>query len=570
MYYFFHVKSFWRIALPFALLLQFPLCASVAQQRAAVYWGFEGWYGHDCGSLSYVDEQGVLHEDVLRNAVNGDMTPGTTLQFATHFGGKIYAVSKQKYGDAENRLIRIDPSTWTIERMGGEGFEEMDPDLQMFHFLGVSDRVAFLSTSSDELYKINLEDLSAELVDDDGWLSADVEGIGTMVLYRGRIVAEVYTSTESELWVLRVEGGAVETKFLTEGLTSPIVTRDGRLLAVLLQGKKGRKKVAASLVELDIDDVSAEPREVLKFEKAMRPLVKSMWSPSAMFASPIADRVFWSVSRGSRGAKSIAMLDLNVEPLHPIIVYSGEDGFYGVARENPHDGSIWVNCNGDYSPADRLMRLVPYGEEYGAEAQYISNIQYGFASLPFFEDRHAARVKVSSRAIRCGQGDTIDLCDHVEDRDGFSANVLFSELRVEGEGWNFTLDKNHLLRVKAVGEGCARVRLKAFSSGRSSELTFRLGDSLCTADAISLGKGESRLLLGVAVMPNPCADWVQLRGVQGLEEWAVYTQHGNLVAKGRGDGGDRLNISTFAWASGLYFVRLKASDGVRTLVVVKE
>lgn len=549
------------------LLLHVARNAGVGQPRAAAFWGFEGWYGHDCGHLSYIDGHGVLHEDVLKNAINGDRTPGTTLQYAAYYGGKIYAVSKQRYGAAENRLIRIDPATWTIEQMGGAGFDGVDDEVQTFHFLGVSDRVGYLS-SNDELYRINLEDLSAEAVETD-WGDYELEGFGTMVLYRGRIVVEAYKLKARELWVLSVATGDVEGKFSTAGLSDPVVTRDGRLLALRL-AKKGGKQVVNSLVQLDIDNTMAEPRELLKFEKTMRPPVRMMWIPSAIFASARTNRLFWSVSRGTRGAKSLAMLDLSGPQLQPEIVYTDENSFYGAARENPHDGALWVNCNGDFSPFDQLTRLVPGGAGYSAEARYVSSIQYGFASCPFFEDRHGAELAAAGQVQHGEEGTTIDLCDLVVDRDGFSASVLFGELKVEGVGWAFTLEKNHLLRVKAAGAGCARVKLKAFSNGRSSELTLRFGGSLCTVDSIPLGEGESQLLLGVAVMPNPCGDWVQLRGVRLVARWQAFSQHGRLVAEGVGRGSDCLEISTFAWTAGVYFVRLMAPDGARTVVVVKE
>lgn len=538
------------------------------QPRAATYWGLEGWFGHDCGHLSYVDGQGVLHEGMLKNSANGGKTPGKTLQYATFYNGKIYAVSKQTYGGAENRLIRVDPSTWAIEQMGGAGFEEMEAGLQTYHFLGINDRLAYLSSNGDALYRVNLADMSVAEVED-GWDDAELKGIGTMVLYRGRIVVEVFGLTERALWVLNVETGAVEGKFLTKGLTDPLVTRDGRLLALRL-GKDGGKKVVTSLVELNVDDVAAAPREVLRFDPAMRPVLRGMWSLSPFFASARAEKLYWLVSEGW-GSKRIAMLDLGAQPAEPKVVYSGSDNFYGVARENPHDGSLWVNVNGAYGPSDRLIRLVGKATgEYAVDAEYVTTIQYGFASHPFFEDRHGAEVAESGREIKCESGATFDLCDLVRDQDGFSVSVVFSGMQVEGTGWSFALEKDHLLRVKSVGKGGAKVSVKAYSNGRCSELTFGFVDPLRQEEKLPLGVRESELLAGVAAVPNPCVERLQLRGAAMVESWQVYGQQGRKVAEGEGTGSAWLEIPAADWAEGVYYVRLLARDGARVVRVVKQ
>ena len=469
------------------LFLKLACVAAVAQGQAA-YWCSEGNFSNDCGHLSYIDAQGRLHEDVLKNVYNANKTLGITLQYATFCNGKVYAVCKQKYKGQNNRLVRIDPGSWAIERMGsGTVFDEMDNENRTFHFLAVSDSVGYLSSSDAKLYRVRLNDLSASLVRGIGWLGLEGREVGTMVLYRGKIVVEVYGQKRGystdvlghELWVLNVENGEVIGKFSAQGLFNQVVTRDGRLLAVRVQkGTVGGAK-RYELVQLDINSVGAEPVVLLPLDANIRPAdfqtQAYSWSQGYVFASTRENKLYWNVESGSWDMHKIAMLDLDNSPLTPTLVYSGKDKFYGITRENPHDGSLWVNFNGTYGQYDQLVRLVR-GEagNYEVESRYKMNGSYYFSSCPFFEDRHAAQLK-SSDPLLVRPGETVDLCDYVEDVDGFAASVLFSNPRVmASKAWEVKIEDGHLLHVVTCDGGVANLFVDAWSSGKSTQIKLIL------------------------------------------------------------------------------------------------
>ena len=469
------------------LFLKLACVAAVAQGQAA-YWCSEGNFSNDCGHLSYIDAQGRLHEDVLKNVYNANKTLGITLQYATFCNGKVYAVCKQKYKGQNNRLVRIDPGSWAIERMGsGTVFDEMDNENRTFHFLAVSDSVGYLSSSDAKLYRVRLNDLSASLVRGIGWLGLEGREVGTMVLYRGKIVVEVYGQKRGystdvlghELWVLNVENGEVIGKFSAQGLFNQVVTRDGRLLAVRVQ--KGTEDGAKryELVQLDINNVGAKPVVLLPLDANIRPAdfqtQAYSWSQGYVFASTRENKLYWNVESGSWDMHKIAMLDLDNSPLTPTLVYSGKDKFYGITRENPHDGSLWVNFNGTYGQYDQLVRLVR-GEagNYEVESRYKMNGSYYFSSCPFFEDRHAAQLK-SSDPLLVRPGETVDLCDYVEDVDGFAASVLFSNpVVMASEAWEVKIEDGHLLHVVTCGGGVAKLFVDAWSSGKSAQIKLTL------------------------------------------------------------------------------------------------
>ena len=489
------------------LFLKLACVAAVAQGQAA-YWCSEGNFSNDCGHLSYIDAQGRLHEDVLKNVYNANKTLGITLQYATFCNGKVYAVCKQKYKGQNNRLVRIDPGSWAIERMGsGTVFDEMDNENRTFHFLAVSDSVGYLSSSDAKLYRVRLNDLSASLVRGIGWLGLEGREVGTMVLYRGKIVVEVYGQKRGystdvlghELWVLNVENGEVIGKFSAQGLFNQVVTRDGRLLAVRVQkGTVGGAK-RYELVQLDINNVGAEPVVLLPLDANIRPAdfqtQAYSWSQGYVFASTRENKLYWNVESGSWDMHKIAMLDLDNSPLTPTLVYSGKDKFYGITRENPHDGSLWVNFNGEYGQHDQLVRLVRgQAGNYEVESRYKMNGSYYFSSCPFFEDRHAAQLK-NEGFILVRPGETVDLCDYVEDVDGFAASVIFSNpWVVASKAWEVKIEDGHLLHVVTC-DGAATLFVDAWSSGKSATITLELAGRVGKRGPVSkLRDGEDEML----------------------------------------------------------------------------
>ena len=487
------------------LFLKLACVAAVAQGQAA-YWCSEGNFSNDCGHLSYIDAQGRLHEDVLKNVYNANKTLGITLQYATFCNGKVYAVCKQKYKGQNNRLVRIDPGSWAIER-SGTVFDEMDNENRTFHFLAVSDSVGYLSSSDAKLYRVRLNDLSASLVRGIGWSGLEGREVGTMVLYRGKIVVEVYGQKRGystdvlghELWVLNVENGEVIGKFSAQGLFNQVVTRDGRLLAVRVQkGTVGGAK-RYELVQLDINNVGAEPVVLLPLDANIRPAdfqtQAYSWSQGYVFASTRENKLYWNVESGLWDMHKIAMLDLDDSPLTPTLVYSGKDKFYGITRENPHDGSLWVNFNGTYGQYDQLVRLVR-GEagNYEVESRYKMNGSYYFSSCPFFEDRHAAQLK-SRDPLLVRPGETVDLCDYVEDVDGFAASVLFSNPGVvASKTWEVKIEDGHLLHVVTCGGGTTTLFVDAWSSGKSKKIALKLAGRVRTGGLVSkLRDGEDEM-----------------------------------------------------------------------------
>ena len=207
-----------------------------------------------------------------------------------------------------------------------------------------------------------------------------------------------------------------------------------------------------------------------------------------------------------RDMHSIAVLDMDATPLTPKIIYTGKDKFYGITRENPHDGALWVNFNGSYGANDKLVRLTRDGASglYAADATYTLAGSYYFSSCPFFEDLHAAEAK-DSEPIPVAVGSRVDLCDKVEDADGFRASVLFSNPAVRVGGWEVQLEDHHTLKIISAPTESAEVVLKAFSCGLYSDVKFSFSLRSVpgyTLSLVSTGEGTLKVLRGGAKLES--------------------------------------------------------------------
>ena len=81
---------------------------------------------------------------------------------------------------------------------------------------------------------------------------------------------------------------------------------------------------------------------------------------------------------------------------------------------------------------------------------------------------------------------------------------------------------------------------------------------------------NSCLLQGVEVMPNPVNAELHILHAQSLRRYTLFNALGLPVLKGEHDGGETISLQVSALPAGIYFIRLEAADGQRTLRVVKQ
>ena len=153
-----------------------------------------------------------------------------------------------------------------------------------------------------------------------------------------------------------------------------------------------------------------------------------------------------------------------------------------------------------------------------------------------------------------------------------SLRVMRGAEKLSGEA---NLFEGDALTITAMqGEGYALGLLAVNGVSLESGKTFTVGteDVKVVVDFVKTPSAfiESQVLASVEVLPNPCSDVLTLRGVSSVMEWELFTSQGRLVAGGVGNGNDVIEIATAHLAAGVYCVRLVASDGEKSMVVVKK
>ena len=76
-------------------------------------------------------------------------------------------------------------------------------------------------------------------------------------------------------------------------------------------------------------------------------------------------------------------------------------------------------------------------------------------------------------------------------------------------------------------------------------------------------------LAGVRVVRNPVGEALELEGMERAARVEVYSVVGARVYAEALRGEPRVVIDARGWASGVYVVKVEASDGAKTLRVVK-
>ena len=108
----------------------------VTEEAHGFYIANEDWFGHDDGSVNYIQEDGKVHYRVYREANPGELL-GATTQYATVYGDNVYFVSKQGL-----RFVVADAKTLkkktAISYIGGDGR----------FFIGVSPDKGYIATSN--------------------------------------------------------------------------------------------------------------------------------------------------------------------------------------------------------------------------------------------------------------------------------------------------------------------------------------------------------------------------------------------------------------------------------------
>ncbi len=218
-----------------------------------IYFVNEGWYGHDCGSINYLDrESNTLVQDIFA-IQNPDKSLGTTSQYAELFGDKLFVVSKQKGSNGNGGIISILDAN-TLELLG-EVNEVGGKSSGVNSICGVSAEKAYIGSDTG-IYILNLSDYSVS-----GPIkNTEIQSSSILKYKYGEMV-------RLGKYVFAVEnyGGLLVIDYNTDNLVAnidmmtainPIVTADGSLY--ITNNDDAREFIKVDPETLDIEEIDVK------------------------------------------------------------------------------------------------------------------------------------------------------------------------------------------------------------------------------------------------------------------------------------------------------------------------
>jgi hypothetical protein len=215
-----------------------------------IYFVNEGWYGHDCGSINYLDRKSnTLIQDIFA-LQNPNKSLGTTSQYAELFGDKLFIVSKQQGSNANGGIISILNAN-TLELLG-EVYEVGGKTSGVNSICGVSAEKAYIGSDTG-IYILNLSDYTVS-----GPIkNTEIQSSSILKYKYGEMVRH-------GKYVFAVEnyGGLLVIDYNTDNLVAnidmmtainPIVTADGSLY--ITNNDDAREFIKVDPETLDTEDV---------------------------------------------------------------------------------------------------------------------------------------------------------------------------------------------------------------------------------------------------------------------------------------------------------------------------
>ena len=421
----------------------------------------EDWFGHDDGSINYVDENDVVSYRVFR-ANNEGCKLGVTSAHASIYGGKMFVVSKQNDASvkAGGRLVVLDAKTMKLIASVNE-LGEVHNDGRTF--IGVSDKLGYIGTT-EGVYTFDTENyVTGNLV-----AGTNVE-IGDMCRYQNYIFA---TGRGKGVFVIDAKTNELVQTVDIPKITTVFVTYAGGLYAASSgNGTSGFYKI-------DPYTFTTEFFAVADGASVAEPWFA--WQPGKVSSVKDENVIYfgaggWSVSTLSRYNFDTKTLDQN------IVKFTSGHSVYGAVETNPVTGEIITTTNKGWGAnAEHNMIQVIDPKQVSVDAvenEIGKNVAkaitlekyYWFPSMPVFQDNEAPVVSGLENIkldIDFDQTFNTPLLDLVSDADNFDVSIAAEIKNIQGEQFMNAKLENGNLVINPVDDGEASFDFVVNSNGK--------------------------------------------------------------------------------------------------------
>ncbi len=419
----------------------------------------EGWYGHDAGSMNFIDTDGQVYYNVYKG-VNESKCLGNTLSFGQVFGDCIFVMCKQSYDSDERtggRFIAVDANTLQFKGElttlpGGDGRS----------VCAVSQHKGYIGTASG-LYAIDLDTYTVadkQLAPANS--SGKIQQTGEMLR-----VGNYLFACQQNIGVLAVDIATDEVHVIDmPKVVSLTITADGSLYAATSDAASEFVKIdpiTFATETIDIEGSHAMGSTWSTWKKgslaadATRNIVYyvvgASWTPKTIssynFDTKEFKTEFFTLPGKSTGLSNDRILygeGVSVDPATGHLVVAATEAGYGA-----HYSYNWIYFI-DTTLGETVKEIAL--DEY-----------YWFPSMMLYPDFDAPELNVEAVEMQKGGEKVINLSDAVTLRVGNPHLINYSIADADSDVFEATLSGKELI-VKALSEGETTISITAEYQGR--------------------------------------------------------------------------------------------------------
>lgn len=368
----------------------------------------EGWFGHDPGSISFIDENDIFYEKVYENVNQSYL--GNTSTYAGIFADKLFAISKQSYTNG-GRLIVADAHT--LEKIAS--FEDIN-GADGRSFVGVSPQKVYLATTSGiSIFDVENMEVKNKLEE------VNSGQVGNMI----RTAHYVYAIIQSK--------GIVVIDFDKDEL---VKTFEGSYNGIV-QAKDGSVWASQNDVLIEINESDLSTEEVAIPDGNGTRDTWFAWHPGSFFADVKENVIYWINNYDTfnyepniiRFNVTDRSFDVDFSSIPNQDIPNKEIPYASSLRSNPVTGELILHTTeygfGSHYEKNWFHFIDPTTGEITKTVQ--PDDYYWFPSMAFFPDNAAPEVSenlVSEVQLEEDDQLKIDLKDKVSDADNNAMAIV--------------------------------------------------------------------------------------------------------------------------------------------------
>lgn len=424
----------------------------------------EDWYGHDEGTVNFIDQSYHPFYRVYRENNPGKKF-GVTTQSATTYGDYYYFISKQ-----QNRLVVTDKNlkeVLTLEDINGDGRA----------FVGATKSKGYISTSKG-ITVFDIDNLKV-----DKTLTGINTQVGNMAVINNKLYA---VGSNNTLYIIDINTDNILKQY-TDKYSQ--LTIDGKGIVWVGNGDQ-----LVKINPFNNDEMTNIPINGTSIEGQW-----GAWNPGSLTASTDGKYVYWNANGGAwNGGNTIAQFDVDNNTLNPNFYKLGQDEnvmleFYGAGmRIDPHTNNLvltvkrkgwgsngsynWVQIIGKNGGLLKNIKLSGGTDEstsYNPDGGY-----FWFPAQPLFEDNNAPQITANQFIVKTNTENRIALKDFVIDQDSpfnliqfkiSNRNADLAQIDIENElggSDNNELGKHLVIKTNNT-RGKTHISIEAISNGKA-------------------------------------------------------------------------------------------------------